>query len=67
MITQNSEVYNPPYISFFVIHDNIMEKDLCGGGGGGGGVVYFTVLCDHPYLVPYFLPFWYPYNPFKCF
>ena len=28
-----------------------MEKDLCGGGGGGGGVVYFTVLCDHPYLV----------------
>ena len=20
-------------------------------GGGGGGVVYFTVMCDHPFLV----------------
>ena len=26
MITQNSEVYNPPYLYFF-----IMEKDLCRG------------------------------------
>ena len=43
MITQNSEVYNPPtYLSSLYTY---MEKDLC------RGVVYFTVLCDHPYLV----------------
>ena len=38
MIEHNSEVYNHPYISFF------MEEDLC----RGWGVVYFTVLFDHP-------------------
>ena len=43
MIAQNSEVYNPPtYLFSLYTH---MEKDLC------RGVVYFTVLCDHPYLV----------------
>ena len=43
MITQNSEVYNPPTYLFSLY--TYMEKDLC------RGVVYFTVLCDHPYLV----------------
>ena len=38
MITQNSEVYNPPY--------RIMKNERY-----VGGTVYFTVLCDHPYLV----------------
>ena len=53
MITQNSEVFNPPtVISFFIIHV-YGRRSLWGGGGGGGGggVVYFTVLCDHPYFV----------------
>ena len=59
MITQNSEVYNPPYKSFSIYVYN-EERYVGGGGGGGGGIVYF-VLCDHPYLVSYFLPFWYPY------
>ena len=44
MITQNSEVYTIPLHIFFH-YTRIMEKDLC------RGVVYFTVLCDHPYLV----------------
>ena len=43
MIAQNSEVYNPPTYLFSLYM--YMEKDLC------RGVVYFTVLCDHPYLV----------------
>ena len=43
MIAQNSEVYNPPTFLFSLYM--YMEKDLC------RGVVYFTVLCDHPYLV----------------
>ena len=43
MIAQNSEVYNPPTYLFSLYM--YMEKDLC------KGVVYFTVLCDHPYLV----------------
>ena len=43
MITQNSEVYNPPTYLFSLYM--YMERDLC------RGVVYFTVLCDHPYLV----------------
>ena len=43
MIAQNSEVYNPPTYLFSLY--TYREKDLC------GGVVYFTVLCDHPYLV----------------
>ena len=43
MIAQNSEVYNPPTYRFSLY--TYMEKDLC------RGVVYFTVLCDHPYLV----------------
>ena len=50
MIKHNSEVYNHPYISFFIVHV-YMEEDLCRGGGGGGGggwVVYFTVVFDHP-------------------
>ena len=44
MIAQNSEVYNPLHIFFHYMY-TYMEKDLC------RGVVYFTVLCDHPYLV----------------
>ena len=43
MIAQNSEVYNPPTYLFSLY--TYMEQDLC------RGVVYFTVLCDHPYLV----------------
>ena len=43
MIAQNSEVYNPPTYLFSLY--TYMEKDLC------RGVVYFTVLCDQPYLV----------------
>ena len=43
MIAQNSEVYNPPTYLFSLYM--YMEQDLC------RGVVYFTVLCDHPYLV----------------
>ena len=43
MIAQNSEVYNPSTYLFSLY--TYMEKDLC------RGVVYFTVLCDHPYLV----------------
>ena len=35
MIEHNSEVYNHPYISFFIVH--VWGG---GGGGGGGGVVY---------------------------
>ena len=47
MIAQNSEVYNPPTYLFSLY--TYMEKDLC------RGIVYFTVLCDHPYtLFPYF-------------
>ena len=53
MIAQNSEVYNPPTYLFSLY--TYMEKDLC------RGIVYFTVLCDHPYLVSLLLPFWYPY------
>ena len=45
MIAQNSEVYNPPTYRFSLY--TYMEKDLC------RGVVYFTVLCDHPYLVSF--------------
>ena len=41
MITQNSEVYNPPYRDLFPYNE---ERYV-------GGIVYFTVLCDHPYLV----------------
>ena len=48
-----TEVYNPPTYLFSLY--TYMEKDLC------RGVVYFTVLCDHPCLFPYFMPFWYPY------
>ena len=42
MIEHNSEVYNHPYISFFIVHV-YMEEDLC-----RGGVVHFTVVFDHP-------------------
>ena len=46
MITQNSEVYNPPtYLSSLYMY-NILWKKI-----SVGGIVYFTVLCDHPYLV----------------
>ena len=31
MIEHNSEVYNHPYISFFIVHV-YMEEDLCRGG-----------------------------------
>ena len=41
MSAQNSEVYNPPTEIFF--HNTCIM--IC------RGVVYFTVLCDHPYLV----------------
>ena len=41
MIECNSEIYNHPYISFFIVHV-YMEEDLC------RGVVYFTVMFDHP-------------------
>ena len=44
---------NPLHIFFRYMC--IMEKDPC------RGVVFLTVLCDHPYLVLYFLPFCYPY------
>ena len=43
MIAQNSEVYNPPTEIFF--HNTCIIKKIC------RGIVYFTVLCDHPYLV----------------
>ena len=43
MIAQNSKVYNPPTYLFSLY--TYMEKDI------SRGVVYFTVLCDHPYLV----------------
>ena len=43
MIAQNSEVYNPPYRDLFP-YTCIMKK-IC------RGIVYFTVLCDHPFLV----------------
>ena len=46
MIEHNSEVYNHPYISFFIVHV-YMEEDLC-KGISVGGVVYFTVMFDHP-------------------
>ena len=44
MIEHNcySEVYNHPYISFFIVRSVYMEEDLC------RGVVYFTVMFDHP-------------------
>ena len=54
MIEHNSEVYNPPYISFFIIHV-YMEEDLC----RGGCILHCYVRSS--LLFPYFLPFWYPY------
>ena len=55
MIEHNSEVYNHPYISFFIVHV-YMEQDLCRGG------LYTSLFCAIiPALFPYFLPFWYPY------
>ena len=41
MIEHNSEVYNHPYISFFIVHV-YMEEDLCRGGGG----LYTSLLCS---------------------
>ena len=42
MIEHNSEVYNPPYITFFIIH--VLWKKI---SVGGGGVVYSTsLLCS---------------------
>ena len=58
MIEHNSEVYNHPYISFFIVHVySYMEEDFCRGTYlfslymciaiwkkiSVGGVVYFTV------------------------
>ena len=54
MIEHNSEVYNHPYISFFIVHV-YMEKDLC----RGGCILHCYVRSS--LLFPYFLPFWYPY------
>ena len=54
MIEHNSEVYNPPYISFFIVHV-YMEEDLC----RGGCILHCYVRSS--LLFPYFLPFWYPY------
>ena len=45
MITQNSKVYITPYIIVFLHYTRIWKKISV------GGIVYFTVLCDHPYLV----------------
>ena len=39
MIEHNSEVYNHPYISFFIVHV-YMEEDLCRGG------LYTSLLCS---------------------
>ena len=61
MITQNSEVYNPPTYLFSLY--TYMEKDLCRG-------LYTSLFCVIiPTLFPYFLRFWYPYIllHFKCF
>ena len=45
MITQNSEVYNPgPLQRSFSIYVYNEERYVW-------GIAYFTVLCDHPYLV----------------
>ena len=41
MIEHNSEVYNHPYISFFIVH--VLWKKI-----SVGVVVYFTVMFDHP-------------------
>ena len=54
MIEHNSEVYNPPYISFFIVHV-YMEEDLC----RGDCILHCYVRSS--LLFPYFLPFWYPY------
>ena len=54
MIEHNSEVYNHPYISFFIVHV-YMEEDLC----RGGCILHCYVRSS--LLFPYFLPFWYPY------
>ena len=63
MIEHNSEVYNHPYISFFIVHSVYMEEDLC----RGGCILHCYVRSS--LLFPYFLPFWYPYIllHFKCF
>ena len=42
MIAQNSEVYNPPTEIFSIY---VYNEKRC------RGIVYFTVLCNHPYLV----------------
>ena len=62
MIEHNSEVYNHPYISFFIVHV-YMEEDLC----RGDCILHCYVRSS--LLFPYFLPFWYPYIllHFKCF
>ena len=39
MIEHNSEVYNHPYISFFIVH--VYKISV-------GVIVYFTVMFDHP-------------------
>ena len=44
MIAHNSEVYNPPYRDLLPKYVYSEERYV-------GGIVYFTVLCDHPYLV----------------
>ena len=62
MIEHNSEVYNHPYISFFIVHV-YMEEDLC----RGDCILHCYVRSS--LLFPYFLPFWYPYIliHFECF
>ena len=42
MIEHNSEVYNQPYITFFIVHVYIWKKISV------GVIVYFTVMFDHP-------------------
>ena len=60
MITQNSEVFNPPYRSFSIYMYN-EERYV-------GVIVYigFSVLCDHPY-VPCFLTFCRSGIPTSCY
>ena len=44
MIEHNSEVYNHPYISFFIVHVYMcIWKKI-----SVGVIVYFTVMFDHP-------------------
>ena len=54
MIEHNSEVYNHPYISFFIVHV-YMEEDVC----RGDCILHCYVRSS--LLFPYLLPFWYPY------